>query len=106
MNGESNGDRQGTDWQDRAIDAALQEVHGGKVPDLSARVLLALHENRTGPLPTLRRRPVRAPNARQKRASAGAWPAPPRPEPWPSPASYCPLRPVFQPGACPKAGSP
>ena len=56
MNGESQPDRDGNDWRDRAIDAALQEVHGGKVPDLSARVLLALHEHPRGPLPVLRRR--------------------------------------------------
>jgi len=61
MNGESQPDRDGNDWRDRAIDAALQEVHGGKVPDLSARLLLALHEQRSGPLPMLRRSPTPAP---------------------------------------------
>jgi len=33
-----------SDWDDRLIDAALQELHGQKPPDLSARVLLALQE--------------------------------------------------------------
>ena len=33
-----------TDWDDRVIDAALQELHGQRPPDLSARVLLALQE--------------------------------------------------------------
>jgi hypothetical protein len=41
------------DWDDRALDAALQEVHGSKPPDLSARVLLALQERQPLPLPTL-----------------------------------------------------
>lgn len=52
--GDERGD-QARDWQDRAIDAALQELHGSKPPDLSARVLLALREPARGPLPVLHR---------------------------------------------------
>ncbi|MFO1032285.1 MAG: hypothetical protein U1F60_14490 [Planctomycetota bacterium] len=33
-----------SDWDDRLVDAGLQELHGQKPPDLSARVLLALQE--------------------------------------------------------------
>jgi hypothetical protein len=50
------------DWHDRWVDAGLQELHGSRPPDLSARVLLALHETPVGALPTLRRarrRPLR-----------------------------------------------
>ncbi len=42
-----------TDWEDRVVDSALQELHGSKPPDLSARVLLALREAAPGPLPRL-----------------------------------------------------
>jgi hypothetical protein len=42
-----------SDWDDRAIDAALRELHGSKPPDLSARVLLALQEQAPASLPTL-----------------------------------------------------
>lgn len=42
------------DWDDRAVDAALHELHGSKPPDLSARVLLALREASPGRLPELR----------------------------------------------------
>ncbi|MBL8723074.1 MAG: hypothetical protein JNK49_03470 [Planctomycetes bacterium] len=42
-----------TDWSDRAIDLGLQELHGQRPPDLSARVLLALRESAPGPLPQL-----------------------------------------------------
>lgn len=45
------------DWDDRALDAALQELNGSKPPDLSARVLNALHEAERGPLPRLAPRP-------------------------------------------------
>ncbi|HZN38000.1 MAG TPA: hypothetical protein VFD82_04310 [Planctomycetota bacterium] len=45
------------DWEDRVVDASLQELHGSKPPDLSARVLLALQEQKGGPLPTLREPP-------------------------------------------------
>lgn len=45
------------DWDDRAVDAALHELHGSKPPDLSARVLLALREAEAGHLPVLRRDP-------------------------------------------------
>lgn len=45
------------DWEDRVVDASLQELHGSKPPDLSARVLLALQEQKVGPLPTLREPP-------------------------------------------------
>src|SRR5262245_32552938 len=41
------------DWDDRALDAALHELHGAQPPDLSARVLGALHEAPRGPLPTV-----------------------------------------------------
>lgn len=44
-----------SDWQDRWVDAGLQELHGNRPPDLSARVVLALHEARPGPLPSVRR---------------------------------------------------
>ena len=49
------------DWNDRVVDAALQELHGCQPPDLSARVLLALREANPGPLPTVvaRRSPTR-----------------------------------------------
>jgi anti-sigma-K factor RskA len=43
------------DWQDRWVDAGLQELHGRRPPDLSARVVLALQEARPGQLPTVRR---------------------------------------------------
>jgi cell division protein FtsB len=43
------------DWDDRAVDAALHELHGSKPPDLSSRVLLALREAHPGQLPVLRR---------------------------------------------------
>ncbi len=49
------------DWDDRAIDAALHELHGSKAPDLSARVLLALQEEQPAPLPTLASTPRRLP---------------------------------------------
>lgn len=49
------------DWEDRAIDAALHELHGSKAPDLSARVLLALQEEQPAPLPTLVLTPRRPP---------------------------------------------
>jgi hypothetical protein len=42
------------DRDDRLWDAALQEVHGTRPPDLSARVLAALHEGPRGPLPQVR----------------------------------------------------
>jgi hypothetical protein len=44
-------------WDDRAIDAALHEVHGSSPPDLSARVLAALAEPPVGPLPRLQPQP-------------------------------------------------
>jgi hypothetical protein len=44
-------------WEDRAIDAALHEVHGTAPPDLSARVVAALGQHAGGPLPRLE--PVR-----------------------------------------------
>lgn len=47
------------DWDDRIVDAALQELHGQQPPDLSARVLLALREAPAGPLPLLRESPPR-----------------------------------------------
>jgi cell division protein FtsB len=55
-----------TAWEDRAIDAALQELHGSRPPDLSARVVLALREPAAGPLPRL------APSAPPDRR--GRWP--------------------------------
>ncbi|MBL9077728.1 MAG: hypothetical protein JNL08_09500 [Planctomycetes bacterium] len=42
-----------TDWGDRWVDGALQELHGSRPPDLSARVLLALGEPARGTLPKL-----------------------------------------------------
>ena len=48
------------DWDDRAVDAAMQELHGSKPPDLSARVLLALQESEARPLPRLLPRPAGA----------------------------------------------
>lgn len=39
------------DWNDRLVDAALQELHGSKPPDLSARVLLAMQQGPRGQLP-------------------------------------------------------
>jgi hypothetical protein len=42
------------DWPDRWIDAGLQELHGSRPPDLSARVLLALQETPAAALPTVR----------------------------------------------------
>ncbi|MCU0867402.1 MAG: hypothetical protein MUC36_26765 [Planctomycetes bacterium] len=42
-----------SDWDDRAIDAALHELHGSRPPDLSARVLLALQEQAPAALPSL-----------------------------------------------------
>lgn len=50
------------DWRDRLVDAAMQELHGRRPPDLSARVLMALQEQQAGPrgpLPVLRPRPQR-----------------------------------------------
>jgi hypothetical protein len=49
------------DWRDRAVDAALQELHGSKPPDLSARVVLALQPGASGPLPRLAPRAPRPP---------------------------------------------
>ncbi len=43
------------DWEDRLVDASLQELHGSKPPDLSSRVLMALREAPPGELPRLRR---------------------------------------------------
>ncbi len=48
------------DHDDRLVDVALQELHGSRPPDLSARVLLALQERGAGPLPRLLPRPGRA----------------------------------------------
>ncbi len=48
------------DWEDRAIDAALRELHGSEPPDLSARVLAALAPNHAGPLPRLAPRAARS----------------------------------------------
>lgn len=45
------------DWSDRWVDAGLQELHGSRPPDLSARVVLALQAPPAGPLPTLQPRP-------------------------------------------------
>ncbi len=42
-----------TDWDDRIIDSALQEVGGQQPPDLSARILIALGEGAPGQLPAL-----------------------------------------------------
>ncbi|MFT4512323.1 MAG: hypothetical protein ACI91B_001012 [Planctomycetota bacterium] len=42
-----------TDWDDRIIDSALQEVGGQQPPDLSARILIALGEEAPGSLPVL-----------------------------------------------------
>lgn len=42
-----------TDWDDRIIDSALQEVGGQQPPDLSARILIALGEAAPGQLPVL-----------------------------------------------------
>ncbi len=42
------------DWDDRLLDASLQELHGSRPPDLSSRVLNALQEGSRGPLPVLR----------------------------------------------------
>ncbi|MBL8737689.1 MAG: hypothetical protein JNL12_14755 [Planctomycetes bacterium] len=51
-----------SDWDDRLIDAALQELHGQKPPDLSARVLLALQEAApTASLPHVRKVPANGP---------------------------------------------
>ena len=36
------------DWGDRWVDGALQELHGAKPPDLSARIVLALGERQRG----------------------------------------------------------
>ncbi|MEQ1634157.1 MAG: hypothetical protein ABL997_17390, partial [Planctomycetota bacterium] len=50
-------------WADRALDAALHELHGSKPPDLSARVVEALREAPRGALPVLsppQRRVVRS----------------------------------------------
>ncbi|MBX3464728.1 MAG: hypothetical protein KF830_16280 [Planctomycetes bacterium] len=41
------------DWADRWVDAGLQELHGSRPPDLSARVLLALRDAPSGALPAL-----------------------------------------------------
>jgi hypothetical protein len=41
------------DWEDRYVDSALQELHGSKPPDLSARIVMALQEQPQGPLPRL-----------------------------------------------------
>ncbi|MEO6597568.1 MAG: hypothetical protein ABIP94_22725 [Planctomycetota bacterium] len=53
-------DRRTEDWEDRFVDAALQELHGSKPPDLSARVVLAMQSTQhssagatNGDLPTL-----------------------------------------------------
>ena len=46
-----------TDWEDRLIDSALQEVGGQQPPDLSARILIALGEAAPGELPVLRSPP-------------------------------------------------
>lgn len=42
-----------TNWDDRIIDSALQEVGGQQPPDLSARILIALGEGPPGQLPVL-----------------------------------------------------
>lgn len=42
-----------TDWDDRIIDSALQELGGQQPPDLSARILIALGEEAPGQLPVL-----------------------------------------------------
>lgn len=55
MNDDHGGTHGSHDWDDRAIDAALHELHGSRPPDLSARVLLALQQQRHGDLPVLRR---------------------------------------------------
>jgi hypothetical protein len=47
------------DHDDRLVDVALQELHGSRPPDLSARVLLALQEGGAGSLPRLVPRPSR-----------------------------------------------
>lgn len=39
------------DWADRVVDSALQELHGSKPPDLSARIVMALHQTSPGQLP-------------------------------------------------------
>jgi len=49
-------------WDDRAIDSGLQELHGSKPPDLSARVMIALQEGErqdgdASDLPMLERMP-------------------------------------------------
>ena len=46
-----------TDWEDRLIDSALQEVGGQQPPDLSARILIALGEDAPGELPVLQAPP-------------------------------------------------
>lgn len=46
-----------TDWDDRIIDSALQELGGQQPPDLSARILIALGEAAPGQLPVLQSRP-------------------------------------------------
>ncbi|MFT7536738.1 MAG: hypothetical protein ACI85K_002692 [Hyphomicrobiaceae bacterium] len=46
-----------TDWDDRIIDSALQELGGQQPPDLSARILIALGEEAPGQLPVLQSRP-------------------------------------------------
>ncbi len=42
-------------WEERWIEAGLQEIHGSKPPDLSGRIVLALEEAPQGPLPEVRR---------------------------------------------------
>lgn len=49
------------EWDDRAVDMALHEVCGSKPPDLTARVMLALEEERPRSLPVLQRPPHRSP---------------------------------------------
>lgn len=41
------------DWADRVVDSVLQELHGCKPPDLSARIVMALHQPEPGPLPAV-----------------------------------------------------
>lgn len=56
------------EWEDRWVDGALQELHGSRPPDLSARVVLALAEATPGALPVL----ATAPRRRAVRPAAAA----------------------------------
>lgn len=51
------------DWRDRLVDSSLQELHGSRPPDLSARVWLSLQEGQRASPPPPQRAPVLPPRS-------------------------------------------